>query len=97
MIIVANNWLEFVEDLYSAKMNSVKVIDGPLKELKTTYINYVIRKQPGQTLNVVGRSPVVGLSPYVFVFTFLCANAFLHILIWSPCRFVNMFCCVELL
>ena len=44
MIIVANNWLEFVEDLYSTTMNSVKVIDGPLKELKTTYINYVIIK-----------------------------------------------------
>ena len=58
-------------------MNSVKVIDGPIKILKTIYINnyYVIIKQPGQTLNVVGRSPVVGLSPYVFVFTSLCANA----------------------
>ena len=44
MIIVANNWLEFVEDLYSATRNSGKVIDGPLKELKTTYINYVIIK-----------------------------------------------------
>ena len=75
MIYVANNWFRFVEDLYSAKMNSVKVIDGTIKELKTIYINYVMIKQPGQTLNVVGRSPVVGLSPYVFVFTSLCANA----------------------
>ena len=42
MINVPNNWLRFVEDLYSAKMNSVKVIDEPIKELRTIYINYVI-------------------------------------------------------
>ena len=37
MINVVNNWLRFVEDLYGAKMNSVKVIDKPIKALTTIY------------------------------------------------------------
>ena len=104
MINVANNWLWFVEDLYSAKMNSVKVIDKPIKELRTIYIYLLCNHiTAGTDSERCRQEPCCRVIPICRCFhihvrkCMLGPCAFLCILILSPCRFVKMFCCVELL